>query len=92
MESTLFEGIIKRLSETSEAGLSFNEIEALKFLREETRKQAEIYKAFTDGINSKNGTWHYLTLFYLPKGLTWFYSIYYNPLTYLYWSEVKYQT
>jgi hypothetical protein len=53
MEATLFEGIIKRLSETSEAGLSFNEIEALKFLREETRKQAEIYKAFTDGINSK---------------------------------------
>lgn len=56
MEATrnLFEDLIKKVESTSEAGLSFNEAELLKFLKVESKKQLEIFDKLDNSIKSQN--------------------------------------
>ncbi|BAB67356.1 hypothetical protein [Sulfurisphaera tokodaii] len=56
METTrnLFEDLIKKLETISEAGLSFNEAEILKFLKAESKKQLEIFDKLENSIKLQN--------------------------------------
>ena len=48
-----FEDLIRKLENTSEAGLSFNEAEILKFLKVETKKQLDIFNKLEESIKEQ---------------------------------------
>lgn len=55
MEATrnAYEDLIKKLENTNEAGLSFNEAEILRFLKAESKKQLDIFKKFEENIKEQ---------------------------------------
>ncbi|AHC50666.1 hypothetical protein SUSAZ_00755 [Sulfolobus acidocaldarius SUSAZ] len=53
MEKTGFENLTKKLDEISEAGLSFNEAELIRFLRSEVKKQKSLLDSFNEALDSQ---------------------------------------
>ena len=49
-ETLLLDNLVKKLDEVSSTSLSFNENEALKFLKAEVKKQRELLKNFEDAL------------------------------------------